>query len=450
MLHKSLLGHFLSYTDTLKQFVKDDPGAAAFQEFEEIQDGLQRNGQLMGSPLSFIILCLANAVTLVAAMVRLGVPVREAIEKVLFSGRVLVNGDDILFSGKEALVREWKRVASHCGLSPSVGKNYVSRDFFCMNSQLYLVRDLAWSPVRQVTRVGFTNLSLILGGNVKKSSSGGDTRPLWATAAEVSEKIRVGLKPDVANRALLSFLAVRGCELRSCPKGMNWFYPRELGGLGIRPVPGWTMRTTPLQAKVARALTLPQNAIDNTRARIWPVESELPYYAEASLRTLSKMKDWISVTREVVPMSTFDARSEEWEEWKDETFISLLSYYARSKRQFESVYSHPAAQEAQELRRFNRAWKTYVKLAGHKLDGLDVEQAWRWVSRWKVVERASVDVSELPTLSPLRSLLSRDGLHDFNTGERLRDQMRDGRLVLDCRDPMIRLRMEAAVLVQVQ
>jgi len=88
----------------------------------------QQNGQLMGSILSFIVLCIANA-----AVISL------AVDPARFERKtpVKINGDDGLFLGNREKYQLWKDIASHVGLAPSVGKVYRSNIFCVINSQLF-------------------------------------------------------------------------------------------------------------------------------------------------------------------------------------------------------------------------------------------------------------------------------------------------------------------------
>lgn len=86
---------------------------------------LQTNGQLMGSLLSFPILCIANAATYGYATNHFE----------LQSLPCLINGDDISFRDFDKVIKRWKRFSSLMGLMPSVGKNYKSRNWFTINSQ---------------------------------------------------------------------------------------------------------------------------------------------------------------------------------------------------------------------------------------------------------------------------------------------------------------------------
>jgi hypothetical protein len=85
-----------------------------------LDDVTQSNGQLMGSLLSFPLLCLANWAT-----------VKD------LSPDCLINGDDILFWSKDMKdFQTWKSNATSLGLEFSIGKNYISPSWGSINSQL--------------------------------------------------------------------------------------------------------------------------------------------------------------------------------------------------------------------------------------------------------------------------------------------------------------------------
>jgi len=87
-----------------------------------IQPVLQESGQLMGSFLSFPLLCLLNDCTAKLSGLR--------------PEQYLINGDDILMRGPETVYPHWKRVVSELGLDLSPGKNYVHARYGTINSQL--------------------------------------------------------------------------------------------------------------------------------------------------------------------------------------------------------------------------------------------------------------------------------------------------------------------------
>jgi hypothetical protein len=87
---------------------------------------LQKRGQLMGSLLSFPILCVANA-----SSYGLATKTDNLVDL-----KAAINGDDILFCDNYRRIKSWKRIASAMGLKPSIGKNFQSETWGTVNSQL--------------------------------------------------------------------------------------------------------------------------------------------------------------------------------------------------------------------------------------------------------------------------------------------------------------------------
>jgi len=103
----------------------------------------QARGQLMGSVTSFPILCIANFAliwaTLDFAPDMFPLPFEEV--------KCIVNGDDCLFPATDRFYDEWKENAAAVGLSPSVGKTYVSQEFMVINSEMYSYHIPGYDPV---------------------------------------------------------------------------------------------------------------------------------------------------------------------------------------------------------------------------------------------------------------------------------------------------------------
>jgi len=87
---------------------------------------IQENGQLMGSLLSFPVLSILNAFT-----------VCYATGSDLESVPALFHGDDVAAYMNEEQMTKWKMITSTLGLELSIGKNYVSKDFVSIDSQLF-------------------------------------------------------------------------------------------------------------------------------------------------------------------------------------------------------------------------------------------------------------------------------------------------------------------------
>jgi len=89
-----------------------------------VPSGTQNSGQLMGSLLSFPLLCLANAFIVEYSGIK--------------PDEYLVNGDDIVAHTNPTSIANWKSNAPRIGLSLSLGKNFVSDSFCTVNSQLFV------------------------------------------------------------------------------------------------------------------------------------------------------------------------------------------------------------------------------------------------------------------------------------------------------------------------
>jgi hypothetical protein len=85
--------------------------------------GSQTSGQLMGSLLSFPLLCFLNDF----------ITSRSGAKP----GKYLINGDDVVVLGSEEFISRWRGDAPKVGLSLSLGKNFIDQDFATVNSQLF-------------------------------------------------------------------------------------------------------------------------------------------------------------------------------------------------------------------------------------------------------------------------------------------------------------------------
>lgn len=144
--------------------------------------GEMNNGQLMGHPCSFPILCAVNAAVCRAAL--------EKVWKRKFSLKdipLLVNGDDCLLIGPNSLLPTWREMTAQCGLIESVGKSYFTDRFAMINSRYLSIetapvyrdeerlldktrRDIDLSavcPIRYFANVkydvGYVNLGILVG-----------------------------------------------------------------------------------------------------------------------------------------------------------------------------------------------------------------------------------------------------------------------------------------------
>jgi hypothetical protein len=183
----------------------------------------QRSGQLMGSPLSFPILCMCNLICYHMALEEfLG-------KKVNFNELpVLINGDDILFPSNSKLSAIWRRNVAAVGFELSVGKNYIHTNVLTVNSECFCYH----YGSRNFTKMKFLNCGLLTG----QSKSGG-------SASERSDQTIDSIYNElIANspnklRSHQRFLFYFKDQILSHTKAgtmhFNLFIDRNLGGLGF-------------------------------------------------------------------------------------------------------------------------------------------------------------------------------------------------------------------------
>jgi len=206
-------------------------------------------GQLMGSPMSFPILCIVNAAaTLVALEKEFAADVR-----------VRVNGDDIAFIANPEQYERWKEVTHFCGLDFSVGKNYTSRQFVIMNSELRrapAVRewesvaseevvyewsgdDLIATPGPDVVHPkpwkfeGFANQCLLY-NTIKKGMDAGQVKDTyWTDLSSISGELLRGIPARNQWRIYGIFFKTYHSQIREAPADANKWFPKCLGGMGL-------------------------------------------------------------------------------------------------------------------------------------------------------------------------------------------------------------------------
>jgi len=254
------------------------------------------DGQPMGHPLSFPILCCTNLGVFHCALLRWikMASGKEAARRMMWSSvlkkTVIVNGDDIAFRAPLSFMSVFDATAADAGFEISIGKDYSSPTHLLINSQLFVCRRSV------VQRVGYLNQNLFNGSVKKTSSTKGPCDPL-ALAQAVNKTLslypaaKVAL-PRLMRRASESFLGSRFTP--------NWFLPVEVGGMGILPqfgprrrheVPGW-YKTLPSnitrdQRMVAAAFLADPSLRLYRRAESYKDETEA--HMDALLQAMEKL-----------------------------------------------------------------------------------------------------------------------------------------------------------------
>lgn len=180
----------------------------------------QTLGQLMGSIVSFPVLCIINA-----AVSRRSLEKGERKTFPLEDCPMVVNGDDILFRSGPDGVNEWRTDVAEVGMEESIGKTYFSRNFVQINSTDFTVEG------ERFIRVPYVNMGLITG----KKRTGG-VRTLynadgdWTLGAQYREMIK-SCPPNMEEAVHYEFVKNNKQTLDSTI--LPWHIPEWAGGLGL-------------------------------------------------------------------------------------------------------------------------------------------------------------------------------------------------------------------------
>jgi hypothetical protein len=280
-----LCGHQIDYDNLLSGSCPSSLEAADWVTGTK----LQTHGQLMGSPVSFPVLCMANDACLRASFSEYlswyedfpclrgeeDSPAFYEYSKGVLRGKgYLINGDDILFLGVPKLYEIWNRIVRSCGLEPSVGKNYTSPLFCIVNSTLFLFqRSEVIDTSGTFIQVPWLNQSLLNNGvrekpvilsftndpTVKSISSNG-----WEFLKGIPRHLILG---DTTWEDHWNSLYIRSWSpyiKENVPEGLPWFVSCQNGGLGLPITRDCAL--TPNQVKYVEYFSQTQTHILSTAA----------------------------------------------------------------------------------------------------------------------------------------------------------------------------------------
>jgi len=275
-------------------------------------DTPQTWGQLMGSVVSFPVLCIANA-----AMCRWVIELTEGITTSLARTSLMINGDDVLFKTNINGLRLWKRITAFGGLTPSIGKFYFSPEFAQINSRNFVrlktpVMDTDSDGVereREFSMTSFVNLGIAFGlkrsGEVgAKDVADNPDKSLGSLARELVRDSPAALRADVLDL----FMKRNGHVLKEIH--VPWYIPEAFGGVGL-PV---TDRHSPSQLDLrvcARLLENPDlfpvvRPIVDTPWQVHKlVLGKLPTKPEAFVPSEQEERNWSRVYSALVVESFF-------------------------------------------------------------------------------------------------------------------------------------------------
>jgi len=206
-----------------------------------VEDGKeypQTEGQLMGSVVSFPILCIANAALCRLALEEASFPpqkFRLCDRPYPGSGPIApvkVNGDDCLLKGHGQRLRpSWEFYCAIAGLQSSVGKTYFSHRFCTINSTIF-----GWDVSKKSwVEEGYVNMGLLMGR--KRINGAGKSKDFVGQVGlhqlgESCRYLKKSCPPDLWLHVKSRFIYYNMKELQRYP-GIPWFLPEWLGGVGL-------------------------------------------------------------------------------------------------------------------------------------------------------------------------------------------------------------------------
>lgn len=211
----------------------------------------QKRGQLMGSIISFPVLCIANI-----TLIRVSYEWAHGRKTPIYKLPCWINGDDCLTAyTNNDFPTYWRGIGSVMGFTESVGKTYDSTEFCSINSNTFEVSDNRWRLVPYV------NLGLITCQS-RSIAPKGSAPEGEKIIKEQKKKVKKGDKPPhlmslgVCHKQLIDSLPASpfGCEIRERVNDIfmwnhinrlkefqgEWFLPIWLGGLGLRKLTNYT------------------------------------------------------------------------------------------------------------------------------------------------------------------------------------------------------------------
>lgn len=207
-------------------------------------------GQPMGHPLSFPLLCCINLAVYWTTLDRYAREIysNERDQQRFFDKRrwqVIVNGDDMLFKASKRMYEIFLEVSAEAGLKASIGKNYLSEHTCMINSQVFRRK----GSENLMCRQGYLNLKFVTGASVKTGES--DANP-----CEIASEVQKMFELAPWTRPILPLVMERWEGRRFLFQGFrpNWYVPQELGGLGL--IPEGRFKVTRAQRQVATAFAL--------------------------------------------------------------------------------------------------------------------------------------------------------------------------------------------------
>jgi len=338
----------------------------------------QVHGQLMGSVVSFPVLCVANA-----AMCRWSLEQTYGRHISLRNAPLLINGDDVLM---KTLLRRgvdnWEKITEFGGLIPSVGKYYASQIFAQINSRNFLY-DRVGQRLTDLEHVGrtchftpvpFVNMGLLLG--LKRSGEIASTGDIYDTYQGMGARARelISWCPPLSRGIVMKeFIGNHWDALHRVQ--LPWHIPVQYGGVGLPVVVSWGSREKPRYGPSKQNLVA--LAMIKKHPDLYAV-GPLPLDATWDIHSL--------IMKRLPPLETFTATK--GEEHKFSNLYGMMAIDVMLTE--ENLLRRSDAQNVRSvIRRNEKSWSRALKAAQH--ESVLVESVQASQNTFKVHQLISVD-----------------------------------------------------------
>jgi hypothetical protein len=192
-------------------------------------------GQLMGSIISFIVLCIGNA-TVVRSSLEIADKAKYPISLKNAPGLaeqcpMLINGDDGLVRSTADFMSIWKSIAASVGLVPSIGKTYVHREYCNINSTSFLYKG------GKATLIPYVNMGLVLGMGRSAAISSSDVfSPDEGLTLGARHRELLRSCPQSLRLCVHELFLKANNEVLTSLRAIPWYLPESLGGVGLAPI----------------------------------------------------------------------------------------------------------------------------------------------------------------------------------------------------------------------
>lgn len=323
-------------------------------------------GQLMGSIVSFPVLCIVNAA--ICRKAREKDLQRFQPTRILYlnNAKIAINGDDCVFRCSIWGKKFWEKFALAYGMAPSQGKCFFSRRFLNMNSAQFTVTLpfclLSESSKRKpkvmfLKAVKSINLGLLAGQQRSTSGKVGQAQASdWGTTISISANANTLMNESpMQDRARIfkSYLNRNWIKLTKCR--LPWYLPEHLGGLGLPSLqdenPAWgpTDKDLRLAAAIHDYGSLPAKKPEGIAWKTWD-------YATERARELRVPQYLIKVDNRDTKQLTFNVATEQ-------TLMGKLCIESIFRSEFNILYNERSDKNTL-LRRVEKEVDRCKKLMG--------------------------------------------------------------------------------------